>query len=87
MPPGTHHERQDERRRHMTIDLKLDKQDAEILQQVLDAYLSELRFEISNTDSFNYRSGLHKQEDRLKRMIGTLKAADNEHDLPASAER
>ena len=71
----------------MTIELKLDKEDAGSLQQVLEAYLSELRFEISNTDSFDYRSGLHKQEDRLKRMIGTLKGADNEHDLRASAVR
>ena len=71
----------------MTIELKLDKEDAEALQQVLEAYLSELRFEISNTDSFDYRSRLHKQEDRLKRMIGTLKGADNEYDLRASAVR
>jgi hypothetical protein len=38
----------------MTIKLKLDKEDAEVLEQVLEAYLSELRFEISNTDSFDY---------------------------------
>lgn len=71
----------------MDIELKLDKEDAEILQQVLEAYLSELRFEISNTDSFDYRSRLHDQEDRIKRMIGTLNGADSEPDLRASAER
>lgn len=71
----------------MDIELKLDKEDAEILQQVLEAYLSELRFEISNTDSFDYRSGLHKQEDRIKWMLATLNSAGTRDDLPAPAER
>jgi len=87
MPAGPHHERWDERRRDTTIELKLDREDAETLQQVLEAYLSELRFEISNTDSFDYRSGLHKQEDRIKRMIGTLNGVGIEPDLRAGAER
>jgi hypothetical protein len=71
----------------MTIELKLDREDAEILQQVLEAYLSELRFEISNTDSFDYRAGLHTQEDRIKRMLAALDGAGASDDLPASAER
>jgi len=71
----------------MTIELKLDNEDAEVLQQVLEAYLSELRFEISNTDNFDYRSRLHKQEDRIKRMISTLKGADARDDLARSTER
>ncbi len=71
----------------MTIELKLDKEDAEVLLQVLEAYLSELRFEISGTDNFDYRSGLHEQEDRIKRMIGTLAGADALDALPGSAER
>jgi hypothetical protein len=69
----------------MTIELKLDKEDAECLEQVLEAYLSELRFEIADTDSFDYRSRLHKQEDRIKGMIGTLTGA-SEPGLRASAE-
>ena len=71
----------------MSIELKLDNEDAEVLQQVLEAYLSELRFEISNTDNFDYRSRLHKQEDRIKRMLATLDGAGTRDDLPASAER
>jgi hypothetical protein len=78
---------EDERRRDMTTELKLDKEDAEILQQVLEAYLSELRFEISNTDSFDYRSGLHQQEDRIKRMLATLNGPGTRDDLPAPTER
>jgi hypothetical protein len=57
------------------IELQLDKEDAALLEQVLAAYLSELRFEISNTDSFDFRSALHKQEDRIKRMLAKLNGA------------
>lgn len=71
----------------MTTELKLDKEDAEILQQVLEAYLSELRFEISSTDSFDYRSGLHRQADRIKRMLATLNSTGTRDDLPAPTER
>lgn len=71
----------------MTIELKLDREDAEVLEQVLAAYLSELRFEIGATDSFDYRSRLHDQEDRIKGMIGTLTGANSEPELRASAER
>ena len=71
----------------MDIELKLDKEDAEALQQVLEAYLSELRLEIGATDSFDYRSGLHKQEDRIKRMLATLNSTGTRDDLPAPAER
>ena len=71
----------------MTAELKLDKEDAEILRQVLEAYVSELRFEIASTDSFDYRSGLHKQEDRIKLMLATLDGAGTRDDLPAPTER
>jgi hypothetical protein len=71
----------------MTIELRLDEQDAETLQRVLEVYLSELRFEIGKTDSFDLRSGLHNQEDRIKRMLATLNSARTRDDVPASAER
>jgi hypothetical protein len=69
----------------LTIELKLDKEDAAILQQVLEAYLAELRFEIGDTDSFDLRSGLHKQEDRLNRMFAVLQG-DSSDVAPASAQ-
>jgi hypothetical protein len=70
----------------MTIELRLDQEDAAILQQVLEAYLGELRFEIGGTDSFDFRSGLHKQEDRIKRMLATLNGASTGAELPGPAE-
>lgn len=71
----------------MTIRLKLDEEDAEVLEQVLEAYLSELRFEISNTDSYDFRARLHRQKDRINGMIGRLTGADSEPYSRASAER
>lgn len=65
----------------MTIELKLDKEDVEVLQQVLEAYLAELRFEIGDTDSFDLRSSLHEKEDRIKRMLGVLNGAYNGVDV------
>jgi hypothetical protein len=56
----------------MTIELSLDKEDAGVLELVLEAYLGELRFEIGSTDSFDYRSRLHEQENRLNRMLAVL---------------
>jgi hypothetical protein len=70
----------------MTIELRLDKEDAAALEQVLEAYLSELRFEIGATDSFDYRSRLHEQENRLNRMLAVLKA-DSSDVAPASEEQ
>jgi hypothetical protein len=71
----------------MPIELKLDDEDAVVLQQILEAYPGELRFEIPNTDNFDYRSRLHKQEDRIKRMIATLAGDGTRNDLPAPAEQ
>lgn len=65
----------------MTIELKLDKEDVEVLEQVLEAYLAELRFEIGDTDSFDLRSSLHEKEDRIKRMLGVLNGAYNGVDV------
>jgi hypothetical protein len=78
---------EDERRVDMTTELKLDKEDTEVLQQVLEAYLAELRYEIRNTDNSDLRSGLHLKEDRIKRMIATLDGANPRDDVSPSGER
>jgi hypothetical protein len=41
----------------MTIQLHLDKQDAEALRQILETYLGDLKFEIPNTDTLAFKSG------------------------------
>jgi hypothetical protein len=71
----------------MTIDLQLDKDDTALLQQVLEAYLSELPFEIGDTDSSSVRSGLHEKEDRLKRILSMLDGAGGSGDIQASGNR
>jgi hypothetical protein len=71
----------------MTIELSLDKEDAAVLEHVLEAYLAELRFEIGGTDSFDFRSRLHEQESRLNRMLAILNGAGPGNELPRPAER
>jgi hypothetical protein len=70
----------------MTIELKLDKEDTEALRQVLEAFLAKLRFEIGSTDSFDYRSRLHEQGNRLNRMLAVLQG-DSSDITPTSGDQ
>jgi hypothetical protein len=71
----------------MTIELRLDAEDAEVLQQVLEVYLAELRYEVRNTDSSDLRSSLKKKEERIKRMLALLDGSQTRSDVHASVER
>jgi hypothetical protein len=52
--------------------LELTKEDAEMLAEVLESALSDLRYEISNTDSFDYREGLKLRKATLMNVLGQL---------------
>jgi hypothetical protein len=54
----------------MQLDLTIEE--AQILNEVLTSYLSDLRFEIANTDSGFFREGLKEKEVFLKRIIEDL---------------
>jgi hypothetical protein len=54
--------------------LTLSKDEAEILQDVLTEYLSDLRMEIADTERFDLRQELKRTEDLLKRLIADLQA-------------
>jgi hypothetical protein len=53
-------------------DLKLTDDEAETLHGVLSEYLSDLRMEIADTDSFDFREALKRTEALLKRLIADL---------------
>lgn len=53
-------------------DLKLTDAEAKTLHGVLTEYLSDLRMEIANTDSFDFREELKRTEALLKRLIADL---------------
>lgn len=52
--------------------IQLADEEAEILKSVLEEYVSELRMEVSNTDSMDFREALKRKEEVLKRLVGQL---------------
>jgi hypothetical protein len=57
------------------INLDLTKEENDILATVLESYLSDLRMEIADTDSMDFRESLKKRKDVLKKVLETLKQA------------
>ena len=57
------------------INLELTKEEKDILAMVLESYLSDLRMEIADTDSMDFRESLKKRKDVLKKVLETLKHA------------
>jgi hypothetical protein len=58
----------------MSRTLQLADEEAEILKSVLEEYISELRMEVSNTDSMDFREALKRKEAILKSLAGQLTA-------------
>jgi len=52
--------------------LELDEQQAEMLAEVLESYLSDLRMEIADTDSKDYRDALKARETFLRWVVERL---------------
>ena len=59
------------------LSLTLNDEERELLAEVLREAISDLRMEIADTDSHDYRTMLHRREDLLKQMAARL-AADAE---------
>lgn len=57
------------------MQLTLDNDDTVLLRRILRSYLSDLRVEISNTDSYTFRQGLKEDEVRLKSLLDRIEAA------------
>lgn len=52
--------------------IELTEPEASELQYILETYLSELKAEISNTDSKDYRDGLKEREALVKDLLQRL---------------
>jgi hypothetical protein len=52
--------------------LELSREDAETLAAVVESTLSDLRYEISNTDSQDFREKLKKKKATLIRVLDQL---------------
>jgi hypothetical protein len=61
------------------MELTLDTKDTEVLKQVLDFYLPQLRGEVFKTENFELRQALKAREEVVKSLIervNRLAAAD-----------
>jgi hypothetical protein len=54
----------------VTIELTTDE--AGMLHSILENDLSDLRMEIANTDSQDFRDALKRREDLLRRLVSSL---------------
>jgi hypothetical protein len=56
----------------LMVRIEFTPEEAENLREILDNYLSDLRMEIVDTDSHDYREMLKKRKDFVARTIGQL---------------
>ncbi len=54
------------------IELDLNEEEVQTLKEVLESYLSDLRMEIADTDSYDFRKMLKERKALLMRVVKTL---------------
>lgn len=55
------------------VQIQLSHEHAEVLVSVLESALSDLSYEISNTDSQDYRDMLKRRREALDEAVGSLR--------------
>ena len=55
------------------IQLEFNEEEIEVLTDVVESYLSELRMEIADTDLQSYREGLKSKKEILMNVLDELK--------------
>ena len=61
-------------RRSTVAQITLTREEAATLRGVLNSYLSDLRMEIADTDSMQFREDLKREEETLKKLLQQLDA-------------
>ena len=56
------------------VHLHLEPTDAEVLRMVLESYLSDLRMEIADTDSMDFRDQLKARKEVLRKVVALINA-------------
>lgn len=57
------------------MELRLESNQATMLGEILESYLGDLRAEIANTDSADFREQLKLREALVKDVLGQLRGA------------
>lgn len=55
------------------IEINLSEEDAEIIIEILDNYLSDLSMEITDTDSMDFREKLKSRRTSIQRVLKILR--------------
>ena len=55
--------------------IQLTREETEMMQDILESYLSDLRLEIGDTKKHTFREDLKQKESFLKSVLGRLTAA------------
>jgi hypothetical protein len=55
--------------------IELTDQEAELLRDVLEEYVSDLRMEVASTESMDFREALKEKERILKELVERLSRA------------
>ena len=58
------------------LELDLTSEEHEILQQVLEDALSDLRMEIADTDLYDYRTMLKRRKEAIVKALDAMKAGE-----------
>ena len=55
--------------------LDLSNEERDVVVETLKSALSDLRYEIANTDSYDFRQGLKQKEEILTRVVSALETS------------
>ncbi|MCW8193498.1 hypothetical protein F6455_01695 [Proteobacteria bacterium 005FR1] len=64
------------------MQLSITHEERELLVQTLESNLSDLSYEIGNTDSFAFREDLKRKSAAMKSLLATLRQAKSEEERP-----
>jgi hypothetical protein len=59
----------------LPISLSITPADADLLREILEGALGDLRMEIADTDSYDFRQALKRKESLLHRLLDDLSRA------------
>lgn len=62
------------RNKEAIVNVELNPEENKLVQEVLSSYLSDLSYEIRNTDSQDYRNGLKERAEVLKNVLHELES-------------
>jgi acetolactate synthase small subunit len=54
------------------MDQMFTLQELNVLREIINEYLTELRMEIADTDDFTFKKELKQKEEHLRAMLGKL---------------